>query len=67
MNINYHAGCHKLREAYFKWRDSTKYIKQHSVVSFTAGYNAALADAKANASKLTELLPSGKGGSGFPV
>lgn len=67
MNINYHAGCHKLREAYFKWRNSTKYIKQHSVVSFTAGYNAALADIKENARLKTELLPCGKDGTGFPV
>jgi len=54
MNINYHEGGHKVREAYFKFRNTAKYVKHPSVVSFTAGYNAALADIKANASKLTE-------------
>jgi hypothetical protein len=56
MKINYTAGLHKVREAYFKWRDAHPYIKA-SVMSFTAGYNAALAEIKANASKLTEPKP----------
>jgi hypothetical protein len=53
MKINYTAGLHKVREAYFKWRDAHPYIKA-SVMSFTAGYNAALADMKANESKPTQ-------------
>lgn len=43
MSINYTAGCHKLREAYFKWRATVPWIR-HSVASFAAGYNAALED-----------------------
>jgi hypothetical protein len=67
MKINYTAGLHKVREAYFKWRNAHPYIKA-SVMSFTAGYNAALADIKANAQAKTELIPNGnKEGTGFPV
>jgi hypothetical protein len=66
MKINYTAGLHKVREAYFKWRDAHPYIKA-SVMSFTAGYNAALADMKAKTEPKAELLPSGKDGTGFPV
>ena len=67
MKINYTAGLHKVREAYFKWRDAHPYIKA-SVMSFTAGYNAALADMKAKNEPKAELIPHGnKEGTGFPV
>lgn len=52
MKINYSKGCVKLREAFFRWKRETRYHKEHQVMAFAAGYNAALADMKKE-SKLT--------------
>lgn len=42
--INYRKSSEVARAAYFKWRKSTQ--ENWSVVSFLAGYNAALNDNK---------------------
>jgi hypothetical protein len=51
--INYAAGSNELREAYFKWRKEHPYIKA-SVMSFTAGYNAAKVAIEAQNKKVSK-------------
>jgi len=50
---NYTAASNELREAYFKWRKKHPYIKA-SVMSFTAGYNAAKAAIEAENKKVSK-------------
>ena len=43
--INYRASTKKLRAAYFKWKKK-RHCEKHHVVSFVAGYNAAMNEKK---------------------